>query len=1141
MKKISQNECWAVVSAFFREKGLVRQQLDSYNDFIQTTMQEIVDENSTIVLLAQSPSGDEAHAKKYTIKFGQVYLSKPPTITESDGTTFSMFPSDARTRSLTYSSSLYIDITKAEQVGEEEAEVRVYKKVPIGSVPVMLKSLYCTQNNLYENEANRIEECPYDQGGYFIVSGSEKVLIAHERMATNLVYIFEKAQPAPYRFTAEIRSVPEHGHKIPSSLTIRLVSRGSEMSGGAGHLIRAVLPHAKQDIPVVIIFRALGFVSDKEILEHICYNFSDTEMLTMLKPSIEEAFDIQEQGVALDYIGKRVAPAGFSKEKRIKFAKTLFQKEFLPHVGTKEFCETKKAYLFGYAINKLLLVALKRREPEDRDNYARKRLDLAGPLLAGLFRTLFRKMCGELAKHMQRCIDGNRDLNLVVGLRTSTITQGLRYSLATGNWGEQSKSMQARAGVAQVLNRYNYTSTLSHLRRINTPIGRDGKLAKPRQLHSTHWGMVCPAETPEGQACGLVKNLSLMCHISVGSNSTAVVELLEECGLEGLEEVNPCAIAGATKVFVNGSWVGVHRSPSNLISTLKSLRRAGELSHEIGIVRDTREKEIRINTDSGRTCRPLFIVEDGVLLFQKFLDAREKSGRCRFTWQQLVQEGCIEYLDVDEEDTAMIAMRPEDIHSSPGIVHTHCEIHPAMMLGVCASIIPFPDHNQSPRNTYQSAMGKQAMGMYATNFLMRMDSLCNVLCYPQKPLVATRSMEFLRFRELPTGQNAIVAIACYTGYNQEDSIIMNRAAVDRGLFRSFFYRTYSDLETRAKPEEHECFLRPERRVVQRMKNLNYQKLDSDGLILPGTRVSGEDVLIGKVVATPEGMRDASTAMRGTESGVVDRVILTTKDGYRYARVRVRSARIPQMGDKFASRHGQKGTIGIVLAPEDMPFTADGIIPDIIINPHAIPSRMTIGHLVECLQGKLSAMNGIEGDATPFAGQSAEAIGEELRKHGFQRRGLEVMYSGMTGRKLQSQIFIGPTYYQRLKHMVADKIHARAQGPVQILTRQPVEGRSRDGGLRFGEMERDCMISHGAAAFLKERLCDVSDRFEVFICNACGIFCAGNRDQGMYSCQMCETRTNISRAYMPYAFKLLVQEMMAMCISVQLRLEKWKKI
>jgi len=1131
--------CWSVVSAFFREKGLVRQQLDSYNEFAQRTIQEVVDENSTVTVLAHSPSGDETQAKRYTIKFDQIYMSRPPTVTESDGRTTSIFPNDARTRSLTYASSLYMDITKTEQVGDDKPDVQVYKRVPVGSVPVMLRSAFCVYHGAEENETSRMEECPYDQGGYFIVSGSEKVLIAHERMATNLVYVFKKGPLSPFMYTADIRSVAEKGYKMPYSLSIRLVSKNAEDVSGKEVYLRALLSHAKQDIPVMVVFRALGFVSDKEIIEHICYDMSDTEMLNMLKPSIEEAFVIQDQGVALDYIGKRTAPAGSSKEKRIKFAKNLLQREFLPHVGTKEFCETKKAYLFGYAINKLLLVALGRKEQEDRDHYGKKRLDLAGPLMTGLFRMLFRKMTGELAKYMQKCIDGHREINLVVGLRSSIITNGLRYSLATGNWGDQTKGMQSRAGVSQVLNRYNYISTLSHLRRVNTPIGRDGKLAKPRQLHSSHWGIVCPAETPEGQACGLVKNFALMSHVSVGTSSTQIVELLEECGLEGLEEVSPSAISNTTKVFVNGSWVGVHRSPEVLVQTLKSLRRGQEISQEIGIVRDLREKEIRINTDVGRACRPLFIVEKGALKIEEFMRRRGEGAELK--WSQMVEEGCVEYLDVEEEECAMIAVRPEDVEKFPETEYTHCEIHPAAILGVCASIIPFPDHNQSPRNTYQSAMGKQAMGLYATNFLMRMDSLCNVLCYPQKPLVITKSMEFLRFRELPAGQNAIVAIACYTGYNQEDSVIMNRASVDRGLFRSFFYRTYSDLETRAKPDEQELFVKPERRSVQRMKNLNYEKLDTDGMVLPGTRVTGEDVLIGKIVSTPEGLRDASTAMRGTEEGVVDRVVLTTKDGYRYVRIRIKSLRIPQMGDKFASRHGQKGTIGIVLPEEDMPFTSDGVTPDIIINPHAIPSRMTIGHLVECLLGKVSAMTGEEGDATPFAGQSVEKIGEVLETFNFQKRGLEVMHSGLSGRKLRSQIYIGPTYYQRLKHMVADKMHARAKGPLQVLTRQPVEGRSREGGLRFGEMERDCMISHGAASFLRERLCDVSDKFEVFVCNACGVFCAGNRERGIFSCQNCGTRTDISAVHMPYAFKLLTQEMMAMGISMQMRLEKWKKV
>ena len=728
-----------------------------------------------------------------------------------------------------------------------------------------------------------------------------------------------------------------------------------------------------------------------------------------------------------------------------------------------------------------------------------------------------------------------------MAVKHQTITNGLKYSLATGNWGDQKKSMASKAGVSQVLNRYTYASTLSHLRRCNTPLGREGKIAKPRQLHNTHWGMVCPAETPEGQACGLVKNLALMACISVGSYSAPVIEFLEEWGLESLEE-NAHSSTPCTKVFVNGVWMGVHRDPANLVKTIKKLRRKDDISPEVSVVRDIRERELRLYTDAGRVCRPLFIVENQQLALQKkhikWLNQgyRDDDGE-EFKWEHLVKTGIIELLDAEEEETVMISMTPEDLENSrlqsaginphendgefdpaarlkAGInahTWTHCEIHPSMILGVCASIIPFPDHNQvrtastwtdsgltplqSPRNTYQSAMGKQAMGIYLTNFLVRMDTMANILYYPQKPLATTRSMEYLKFRELPAGQNAIVAILCYSGYNQEDSVIMNQSAVDRGLFRSIYYRSYMDLEKKSGVQQLEEFEKPTRDTTLRMKHGTYDKLEDDGLIAPGTNVRGEDIIIGKTAPIPPDSeelgqrtrthtrRDVSTPLKSTENGIVDQVLITTNsEGHKFVKVRVRATRIPQIGDKFASRHGQKGTIGITYRQEDLPFTAEGIVPDVIINPHAIPSRMTIGHLVECLLSKVATLIGNEGDATPFTDLTVESVSTFLRQKGYQSRGLEVMYHGHTGKKLQAQIYLGPTYYQRLKHMVDDKIHSRARGPVQILTRQPVEGRSRDGGLRFGEMERDCMISHGVAAFLKERLFDASDAYRLHVCD-----------------------------------------------------------
>ncbi|KZS95868.1 DNA-directed RNA polymerase II, subunit 2 [Sistotremastrum niveocremeum HHB9708] len=1192
--EITQEDCWAVISSFFQQKGLVRQQLDSFDEFVQNTMQELVDENSDLILDQNSQHTGHSNdaTRRYEIKFGQIYLSRP-TVTETDGSVVPVFPQEARLRNLTYSAPLYIDMRKRVLVGvddpsrgdmdwrvEAESSADDNVKVWIGKVPIMLRSAFCILHDLSEQDLHDLNECPYDQGGYFIINGSEKVLIAQERMATNHVYVFAKAQPSPINFLAEIRSAVEKGGKTISQFQVKMYHRNQEKMNGS--VIKATIPYIKQDVPIWVLFRALGVISDSDILEHICYDMQDAQMLEMLKPCIDDGFVIQDREVALDYIGKRGTTVGLSRDRRIRYAQEILQKEMLPHVSMADGSESKKAYFFGYMVHRLLLAALERRDLDDRDHFGKKRLDLAGPLLSSLFRMLFRKLTKDVYRHLQKCVETNKEFNLNAAVKHNTITNGLKYSLATGNWGDQKKSGQVKAGVSQVLNRYTFASTLSHLRRCNTPLGREGKIAKPRQLHNTHWGMVCPAETPEGQACGLVKNLSLMSCISVGSLSAPVIEFLEEWGLESLEE-NAHSSTPCTKVFVNGVWMGVHRDPANLVKTIKKLRRKDDISPEVSVVRDIREKELRLYTDAGRVCRPLFIVEDQQLLIQKehikWLqqgycdeDEDEEGGPPPYNWQRLIKGGVIELLDAEEEETVMICMTPEDLtasrlqqqgqdpHANDGdfdpaarlkanlTAHTwtHCEIHPSMILGICASIIPFPDHNQSPRNTYQSAMGKQAMGIYLTNFLIRMDTMANILYYPQKPLATTRSMEYLKFRELPAGQNAIVAILCYSGYNQEDSVIMNQSSVDRGLFRSMYYRSYMDLEKKSGVAQLEEFEKPTRDTTVRMKHGTYEKLEDDGLIAPGTGVAGEDIIIGKTAPLPPDSeelgqrtrthtrRDVSTPLKSTENGIVDQVLITTNaEGQKFVKVRVRSARIPQIGDKFASRHGQKGTIGITYRQEDMPFTAEGITPDIIINPHAIPSRMTIGHLVECLLSKVATLIGNEGDATPFTELTVESVSQLLREKGYHSRGLEVMYHGHTGRKLQAQVYLGPTYYQRLKHMVDDKIHSRARGPVQILTRQPVEGRSRDGGLRFGEMERDCMISHGIAGFLKERLFDASDAYRLHVCDICGLTAIANLKKQSFECRACKNKTSVSQLYIPYAAKLLFQELQSMNIAARL--------
>ncbi len=1075
-----------LLNAFKRDVGFIYHQINSFNEFIDKRIQKIIDDIGEIEL--ETPEIGE-----FKIKLGKIRVAKPG-IKEADGAWRNITPMEARLRNLTYAAPLILEMIPVLNGVEQEV-----KEVEIGKLPVMVKSKICALHGKTKEELIELGEDPLDPGGYFIINGTERVLVIVEEIVANIPIIEKKDETETARINSEINGYVQR-HLVKRKNGIIDISY-SNLKG----------------VPLVVVLRALGLETDKEIIDAI--SDEDDEMQEIYFNIYE--FSVDSQKEAVNYIGKMLKiPQPEYRQKRVN---DMLDKYLLPHLGQEKKDRKKKAIYLGRVAHKLLKLGLGKIEEQDIDHYANKRLKLSADFLEILLRSILLGKYGLVARiayTYQKLAKREKLPSIQSIVEGGYLTQRIISHMATGQW------IGGRTGICQRLERNNYIRTYAHLRNVISPLSSAQEHFEARILHPTQWGRLCAEETPEGVNIGLRKYLALMSVISTTADEKYIEEIKSIVNKYNVETASTC-------VFLDGEIIGKVSKVKTLLNELREKRRMGLLDPFIGIAYNEKFDEININTDAGRLERPVLVLENG----KPRLTAKhiEKMKKGELGWNDLIKQGIIEYLDAAEEDNMLIAIKEEDITPE----HTHLEIDPSLIIGISANLVPFAEHNRGDRVNFGAKMSGQALGIYATNFFMRADTKSNIMIYPQTPLVKTKVTDVVNLETHAQGQNIVIALMSYEGYNMDDGIVINKASIERGFGRSMFFRTYSTIEKRYWGIEKDEIKIPDKAVNGYRAEESYINLDEDGIINPETTVDSGDVLIGKIsplrffgpmesfIMEIENRRETSETIRHGEHGIVDSVIISkTEDGDKLVKVVVRDLRVPELGDKFASRHGQKGVCGLIVPEEEMPFTSDGIVPDVILNPHAIPGRMTVGQILEVITGKAAAIKGECFDATPFNKLNEKEIYDFLTKHGFRFDGKETLYDAITGKKIKSSIFVGPIFYQKLHHMVADKIQARSRGPVTLLTKQPTAGRAKEGGLRLGEMEKDCLLAYGAALLLKERF--DSDKVTIPICKKCGLIAIYDKVKGKKYCPVCK-KSDIVDVDMSYAFKLMTDELKAMCI------------
>ena len=1174
-----------------------RHHIDSYDQFLSSDLPAIIRSSNPILLLEDQIGDSGEYAYKAELFIGgkdgdRLSIGTPTFNHTSKEDVRLLLPNEARLRNLTYSSTVQADLyirvtfTRRKAAGEGvgfvstvvELEADAYdslKNYPLFQIPIMLHSRYCVLNRKPEEFLKEAGECIYDYGGYFIVDGSEKVLITHQEQAFNTLYVQNQErepQIATYATISCLSPTTRQVRRIFFSLLRREKS------------IQVSIPYVRKPVPIFVLFRALGIQSDEDIVRLIFPDPDEAEsqlLAPMLEESIAEAFPFLDTYSAIQYI--MVLTKGFSEAHVLD----IIHNQLFIHVEDRPMA---RAFFLAECVRKILRVAAGIDTRTDRDDVRNQRCLTSGFLTRMLFQGVYTKWLKTTRvtldkefKYNKSNYTGEKFTNLFISgnlrrmMGENFITDGLMRGFK-GKWG--SGVGEDKAGVLQALSRLSYMDFLSHCRRVVLEFDTGMKLQGPRRLNTSQFGYFCTNETPGGASIGITKNLSNLATISNLIDPAPFTKwLLTTGGVIPCEQMTPATMNRAVPVFVNAGILGYTVRPIMLCEVIKLMKWTGCLPATASVGFSIRERRVFIFLDEGRPVRPLIHLKKGTMPKQLLESAKSWRDLVLGSYPPMAEKtlasniftdplkavespslekykevlephiGAIEYVDPYEANESYVATYPSHIQPDS----SHVEIHPSTIFGLMTSVIPYANHNQSPRNQLSCSQSKQGLSVYATNYRNRFDNQVHVLSYAEAPIVRTLYYDYVAGGNMGYGQNLVLAMGIFSGYNQEDGIVMNEDAIQRGLFHSTSYRSYECYE------EDDPLSKTSTRIANPAKTpiwtnlkpgLDYSKLDDRGIIRDGEYADENTVLVGRYMQSPGGeIRDASlTAQVWTRGRVEKSAVMINNNGLALVKVRVVQYRVPELGDKFSNRHGQKGTIGMLIRGHDMPRSASGLVPDMIMNTHAIPSRMTMAQLLEALLGKAAALTGAIGNATTFMneGSPAAAIGKVLQEQfGMQPMGEELLYDGTTGVMVPSTIFMGNVYTMRLKHMTEDKWNARGEGRREQRTHQPTGGRGAQGGLRMGEMERDAVIGHGISTFVHESYMKRSDGTEFTVCNGCGTIPIYNDKTGVYICSMCDgpvhyvgstaenlellppskrSTTTFSKVELPYAMKLLEQEL-----------------